>query len=156
MRLVVFGWGNESRGDDGIGPLLLRELENAGWDEAELIEDFQLQIEHALDLKGAELALFLDAGRNTPDPFMFREIFASGGMTHTSHALAPESVLDIYRQIEKVEPPPSFLLCVSGERFGLGDALSQEGAARLKLARAFLRQLGEKRTPETWRHLVKA
>ena len=26
MRLVVFGWGNESRGDDGLGPLLLARI----------------------------------------------------------------------------------------------------------------------------------
>jgi hydrogenase maturation protease len=156
MRLVVFGWGNESRGDDGIGPLMLRGLEDAGWDETELIEDFQLQLEHALDLKGAELALFLDAGRNTPAPFLFREIFSRGGMTHTSHALAPESVLDVYRQIEKTAPPPSFLLCVRGESFGLGEGLSQQGAARLEQARAFLGRLGETRTPEAWRSLAQA
>ena len=26
MRLVVFGWGNEARGDDGLGPLLLARI----------------------------------------------------------------------------------------------------------------------------------
>ncbi|MBB4198827.1 hypothetical protein CCR94_09125 [Rhodoblastus sphagnicola] len=156
MRLVVFAWGNESRGDDGIGPLLLRALENAGWDEAELIEDFQLQIEHALDLRGADLALFLDAGRDTPAPFFFREIFPRGGMTHTSHALAPESVLDVFRQIEQAAPPPSFLLCVRGTSFGLGEGLSPQGAARLDQARAFLGRLGEARRPDAWRDAARA
>jgi hydrogenase maturation protease len=154
MRVVVFGWGNESRGDDGIGPLLLRSLESAGWDEAELIEDFQLQLEHALDLRGADLALFLDAGRDTRAPFLFREIFPRGGMTHTSHALAPESVLDVFSRIEKAAPPPSFLLCVRGESFGLGEGLSPQGAARLQQARVFLSRLGEARTPEAWRRAV--
>ena len=64
-----------SRGDDGLGPLLLARIAEAGWDNAELIEDFQLQIEHALDLQGADLALFIDAGKDTPAPFSFREIF---------------------------------------------------------------------------------
>jgi hypothetical protein len=33
-------------------------------------EDFRLQIEHALDLEGTEAALFLDAGKGTPPPFV--------------------------------------------------------------------------------------
>ena len=151
MRTVVFGWGNESRGDDGIGPLLLRRLEKAGWNDTELIEDFQLQLEHALDLKGAELALFLDAGVGAKAPFLFREILPRGEMTHTSHALAPESVLDVFRRIEKAAPPPSFLLCVRGESFGLGEGLSQQGSERLEQACVFLDRLGRSRTPEAWR-----
>ena len=152
MRLVVFGWGNVSRGDDGIGPLLLERLQHAGWDEAELIEDYQLQLEHALDLRGADLALFLDAGKDTLAPFAFGEIAPrGGGMTYTSHALSPESVLDVYRQIESADPPPSFLLCVRGESFGLGEGLSELGAARLEKAWVFLRELGETRTDAAWR-----
>ena len=74
MRLVVFGWGNDARGDDGLGPLLLARVARAAWPDVHAIEDFQLQIEHALDLDGADLALFLDAGKDTPAPFVFVEI----------------------------------------------------------------------------------
>ena len=31
MHLVIFGWGNVSRGDDGLGPLLLARIAEAGW-----------------------------------------------------------------------------------------------------------------------------
>ena len=74
MRLVVFGWGNDARGDDGLGPLLLARVAGARWPDVTTIEDFQLQIEHALDLEGADMALFLDASVSAPPPFAFREI----------------------------------------------------------------------------------
>ena len=45
--------------------------------EFELLEDFQLQIEHALDLAGRRLALFIDAGTGTPAPFAFYAIDAA-------------------------------------------------------------------------------
>ncbi|MGO9391563.1 hydrogenase maturation protease [Rhodoblastus sp.] len=151
MKLVVFGWGNVSRGDDGIGPLLLSRIEQADWEEALLIEDYQLQLEHALDLDGAELALFIDAGTGTPAPFSFREIFSRQGMTHTSHALAPESVLAVFYQVTGKTPPPAFLLCVRGEDFELGAGLSLEGAARLEQAWEFLQRLREKPAPDSWR-----
>jgi hydrogenase maturation protease len=151
MKLVVFGWGNVSRGDDGVGPLLLARIEQAGWDEATFIEDYQLQLEHALDLEGADLALFIDAGAHTPAPFSFREIFPREGMTHTSHALAPESVLAVFVQVTGKTPPPAFLLSVRGENFELGAGLSAEGAARLEQAWDFVQRLHQTPATEFWR-----
>ena len=155
MNLVVFGWGNVSRGDDGVGPLLLARIEQSGWDDALLIEDYQLQLEHALDLEAADLALFIDAGTGTPAPFSFREIFAREGMTHASHALAPESVLAVFVQVIGKTPPPAFLLCVRGETFELGAGLSPEGAARLELAWDFLERLRQEPKAESWRALAR-
>jgi hydrogenase maturation protease len=151
MKLVVFGWGNVARGDDALGPLLLARIAETQWPDSILIEDYQLQIEHALDLDGADLALFLDAGRDTPAPFAFSEIFPRRGLTHLSHALAPESVLSIFEQTLGRKAPPAFLLCVRGENFDLGAELSAEGAARLEAAWILLRQLETARGAESWR-----
>jgi hydrogenase maturation protease len=151
MNLVIFGWGNVSRGDDGMGPLLLARIAEAGWDDATLIEDFQLQIEHALDLQGAELAMFIDAGKDTPAPFSFREIFPQDGLTHTTHALSPDSVLAVYRKVTGKTPPPAFLLCVRGESFELGEPLSADGATRLEAAWDFLQRLKQALTADGFR-----
>ena len=69
--VVILACGNPSRGDDALGPLLLEHLE--AWLAAEglsngfeLIGDFQLNIEHALDLAGRRLALFIDAPGAVP------------------------------------------------------------------------------------------
>ena len=69
-RLVIFGYGNPSRGDDALGSLLLARAETEvdrlpGLDVA-LVEDFQLQVEHALDLEDRDLALFIDAAETGP------------------------------------------------------------------------------------------
>lgn len=151
MRLVVFGWGNDARGDDGLGPLLLERVVRAGWTDVQAIEDFQLQIEHALDLEGADLALFLDAGKGTPAPFGFAEIKPARGATHTTHALAPEAVLDVYARALGKAPPPAFTLCVRGEHFELGQGLSPEASERLEAAWSFVKELMRDRTLESWR-----
>jgi len=139
--VVIFAIGNPSRGDDAIGPeicgRLQKWLENEGMaDQFELIEDFQLQIEHALDLQGRALALFIDAGINTPAPFIFSQIYPSTAVAHTTHALAPEAVLQVYCHTEGDAPPPAFVLCVSGNAFELGAALSSP--AQQNCAEAFL------------------
>ncbi len=137
--IVVFAVGNPSRGDDAIGPELCgrleKWLENAGLsDRVELIEDFQLQIEHALDLQGRALAIFVDAGEGTPAPFDFREIFPSTAVAHTTHALSPQAVLQVFLQTEGHEPPPAFVICVRGESFELGDALSPAALGHVEAA----------------------
>lgn len=139
-EVAVFAAGNRGRGDDAIGPLLLERL--ASWLAAEahagefaLIEDYQLQIEHALDLQGKRLALFVDAGRGTPAPFGFYAIGAArASAAYATHALPPQGVLEVFRQFARAEPPPSFVLCVRGERFELGAGLSAAAEAHLEAA----------------------
>jgi hydrogenase maturation protease len=151
LRLVVFGWGNDARGDDGLGPMLLERVARAAWPDVTTVEDFQLQIEHALDLDGAEAALFVDAGKDTPAPFRFTEIGPARGESHTTHALAPEAVLDIYARSLRRPPPPAFTLCMRGERFELGEGLSTEARERLEAAWAFVQGLMRERSVEGWR-----
>ena len=157
--VVVFAVGNPSRGDDAIGPEICGRLENwlknAGLAErVELIEDFQLNIEHALDLEGRELALFIDAGENTPPPFVFARIFPSTATAHTTHALPPEAVLQVYRQTEGGDPPPSYVLCVCGDRFDLGEGLSAAAQSRIAEAMAWLERLFSAPTPVEWSALA--
>jgi hydrogenase maturation protease len=156
LKLVVFGWGNDARGDDGLGPMLLDRVGRAALPDVTTIEDFQLQIEHALDLDGANLALFLDAGRDTPDPYAFTEIAARRDASHTTHALSPEALLDVYRRSLGREPPPAFVLCVRGESFELGESLTDQARERLEAASEFLMRLMRERTPEAWRRAAQA
>lgn len=153
--VVVFAIGNPSRGDDALGPTihgrLAEWLENAGLaGHFELFEDFQLNIEHALDLVGRELALFIDAGSGTPSPFTFYPVSAQAGIAHTSHALPPHSVLQVFKQTMGSEPPPSFVLCVHGEQFVLGAPLSEVAQRNADAACAFLFTLCREAQPDHW------
>jgi hydrogenase maturation protease len=157
--VVVFAVGNSSRGDDAIGPELCGQLEkwlkNEGLeDQVELIEDFQLQIEHVLDLQGRQLALFIDAGENTPAPYTFKQIAPATGIAHTTHELPPEAVLQVYLQTEGCEPPPSFVLCVSGEKFELGEPLTATASKHVEVAFDLLMQLCRKASLVEWRSSI--
>jgi hydrogenase maturation protease len=158
-EVVVFALGNRSRGDDAIAPLLLERLEpwlaaEAQAHEFELIDDFQLQIEHALDLQGRRLALFIDAGVDTPGPFRFYPIVATpAAATSSTHELSPQGVLEVYRRFEGVEPPPSFILCVRGERFELGEGLSSTAEVHVDTAWRHLKRLCLRPDADLWREL---
>lgn len=144
--VLIFAVGNESRGDDAIGPLLLQRL--ASWldsedivDRFELLEDFQLQVEHAMDMVGRELVLFIDTGMDTPEPFAFYRIPSKDNRMLFSHAITPEAILSTYLQVYKQATPPAFALCVRGERFELGALPSPEAKQRMELTMKFLQEL---------------
>ena len=157
--VVILACGNPSRGDDALGPLLLDRLQD--WLDGqrlapgfELIGDFQWQVEHALDLVGRRLALFIDAGQQTPAPFIFRWAHASGRVLPSTHSLSPEAVLAVLPRIGQ-PVPPAFVLCVAGECFALGEGLS--GAAGVHADRAFALLQELCRSPTAWEtHLTAA
>ena len=132
--VLVLAVGNPSRGDDAIGPELASRIEEARLPGVEVIVEFQLQVENALDLAGRERVVFVDAGTGTPEPFELRRVHPDAEFLHTSHALSPEAVLATYRRVTGNEPPEAWLLCVRGESFELGEALSTMAAARLEAA----------------------
>lgn len=155
-RVVVFAWGNASRGDDGIGPAIADRLAAAALPGVDVVEDYQLQLEHALDLGDADIALFVDAGRETPAPFSLTEIAASDDASAFSHALSPETVLGVYRRISGGMPPPAFALAVRGEHFELGAALSGEVAGRVEAATAMATALCRNPTADAWRRAARS
>lgn len=140
--VLVFAIGNESRGDDALAPLLVRELggEAALAGRAELLDDYQLQVEHVTDLVGRSAVLFVDADVSCDAPFHFSAIDAAHDNSYTSHAMTPFALLHAYRQVYCADAPPCFLLRIRGYGFELGEALSEEAAANLKRATAKVRE----------------
>ena len=152
--VLVIGIGNPSRGDDALGPALLRQVEALGAGGLEVLEDFQLQIEHSLDLVDRALVLFLDASVDAPAPFEFRRLRPAREPGWSTHALGPEAVLHLFEAVQRRAPPPAYLLAVRGERFGLGQPLSEPATRNLAEANAFVARLVGDARPEAWRTLA--
>lgn len=141
--VLVLAVGNLSRGDDALGPLLAERVAAASLADVEVIADYQLQVEHALDLVDRRRVIFVDAGVGTPSPFEFQWVVPAADFLHTSHALSPEAVLATYVRVQGKPPPECWLLCIRGERFGLGDDLTDEARERLEAAtQALLNVIG--------------
>jgi hydrogenase maturation protease len=138
--VLVLAIGNPSRGDDALGPELAARLEAAALPGVEVIVEFQLQVENALDLVGRERVIFVDAGTGTPAPFEWRRVVPAADFLHTSHALSPEAVLATYQRITAKAAPESWVLCVRGEAFELGEGLSEVAIRHLEAAWQQLRQ----------------
>lgn len=136
--ILVLGWGNLSRGDDALGPLFIAGLQKALDDGArelvEFQEDFQLQIEHALDLVDRQHVLLVDASVSCNAPFEARLLLALRDTSYTSHALSPETLLQVFLDFQGGPPPPTTLLAIRGESFELGAPMGDTATCNLQQA----------------------
>ena len=153
-RLVILACGNESRGDDALGPLLLGRIHAQARPEVDCVLDFQLNIEHALDMVGAELVLFIDADVSAEPPFRFERLAPEPGQHYSTHALPPASVLAVYKQLNGAEPPPAFVLGVRGDSFELGTTLSRQAVNNMEAAEQFLDRLLAAPDADAWQALA--
>lgn len=146
--LLVLAVGNPSRGDDALGPWLLDHLATGAARHArrvELLTDFQLQVEHAVDLVGRRAVLFVDAAHPprspapghaavTPGSATLDRVRPEPGRDWTTHTLSPQRLLAVYEQVTGCSAPPAWVLAIEGQSFELGEPLSATG--RASLARA--------------------
>lgn len=151
--LLIFAYGNPSRGDDALGPLLLERLAALNLPHIELLTDFQLQVEHAVDLQGRALVLFIDASVSCPPPYAFTRLAAIKDTSFTSHAMSPAAVLQAYHELYG-EPPPAYLLAVRGDNFELGEPLGEAAATNLEAAFGLLLKLGAEPNAKSWDEII--
>jgi hydrogenase maturation protease len=143
--VLVFACGNPSRGDDALGPVFVERIAACFADAVaegrlELLGDFQLQAEHALDLVGREVVVFVDASVSCAAPFAWTQVQPSREVGYTTHVMSPAAVLATYVLVHGSDPPPAHVLAIRGEAFELGAPLSAIAAANLDAA---IRHFGE-------------
>ncbi len=131
---LVLAIGNPSRGDDAIGPLVAERLQALSLHGVEVLTDFQLQVEHALDLCGRTGVIFVDAAATGAEPFALTPLAAAPELPHTSHSLSPAEVLQTCIQLTGATPPAAQLLAIRGYEFELGRPLSAQAMRNLEAA----------------------
>jgi hydrogenase maturation protease len=132
--ILIFGWGNPSRGDDALGPLFVERVAALRLPGVECLTDFQLQVEHALDLAGRQRILFVDASLDAPPPFRHSRLSPVHDASFSTHAMTPEAVMQVYADLHDEDPPPCTLLAIRGEAFELGEPMSAPASVNLESA----------------------
>ena len=152
--VLVFTWGNPSRGDDALGTQAYDRLRQQGFAAVDILTDFQLQIEHAIDLEDRQCILFIDASITASAPFEFYQLKPVQDDSFTTHAMSPQSLLAVYEKVNRQTAPPAFMLSIRGYEFSLGSPLSSKAATNLTEAMHFLDQLLTETDPDKWLQLA--
>jgi hydrogenase maturation protease len=139
--VLVIGYGNPARRDDGLGPALaeaVRELRLPGVD---VDADYQLTVEDAAAAAEHDVVVFADAAQAGPEPFSFRRVEPVGGLGFSSHGCEPAGVMALARDLFGARAK-GYILGIRGYDFGqFREGLTERAESNLAAARDFLRQV---------------
>ncbi len=136
-RVLVLGYGNPGRQDDGLGPAVAAGIERLGWPNVTASDNYQLNIEDAIDVSEHDFVWFVDAAKTGAEPYSVREVRPTAEIEFTSHLVRPEAILAIARRCCG-RSPPAFLLAVRGYDFEFVEELTPAAADNLRSALAML------------------
>lgn len=132
-RILVLGYGNPGRQDDGLGPAAATAV--AAWAEpgVDVEAEYQLNIEHGADLADYDTVVFVDASTDAPEPYELKRIAPSDAVTFTTHAVSPGSVLAIAAD-HFGAAPEAWVLAIRGYEFAFTEALTPKAGENLASA----------------------
>jgi hydrogenase maturation protease len=136
-RILVLGYGNPGRQDDGLGPAAAAQIESVGWPNLTAFDNYQLNIEDAMEVAAHDIVWFVDAAKTGPSPYAVRNVSPAATIEFTSHLLRPEAILAIASQYYGASPQ-AFVLAIRGYEFEFIEALTPGAGENLRAALAML------------------
>ena len=141
-QILIVGYGNPMRGDDGLGWTVAAELFRQNRSaEIEILPCHQLTPELASNMQAVEVVVFVDCARDgVPGELRCVEVQPAADPLTFTHDLTPAGLLSLTCELFGA-CPRTYLLSICGAQFGTGSSFSPEVARSLPQLKEALRQL---------------
>jgi len=141
LRVLVYGYGNPGRQDDGLGAALVSELEQAQIPNVDYDCNYQLNIEDADNISVYDVVIFADASLDAEEPFTFSKVSPSNEITFSTHAISAESVVALCSDIYEKQPD-TYMIAIPGYEWELmNEGLTQKAKENLEAALVFMKKI---------------
>ena len=137
--IIVYGYGNPGRQDDGLGPLLIDKLEADNLAGVALDSNYQLNIEDAYEVAQGKAVIFVDASIDGGEPFTFEPVTASNEITFTTHSMAPNSVVALSQELYNRDLE-AYILAIRGYEWEFDTPMTPKAEENLSAAYQFVRE----------------
>ena len=97
--ILVYGYGNPGRLDDGLGPALAAMLEKRNQPGITVDSNYQLSVEDAELVSRHKAVVFLDASVNGPEPFGVEKVVPDGNCSFSTHSVSPAQVMGLAEEL---------------------------------------------------------
>jgi hydrogenase maturation protease len=134
-KILVIGYGNPLRRDDGLGQIAAHRIETLVQDrDVKVMVRHQMGIELAEDLKDADLAIFIDAHvGDRPGILKVEKIVPDDAVPGSfSHHLSPGVLLGCVQALYN-KHPETVVYSIVAESFDYGEGLSPSVEATLPM-----------------------
>jgi hydrogenase maturation protease len=146
--VLVYGYGNPGRQDDGIGPALADEIRGLELSFVDTDSGYQLNIEDAELIKAYDLVIFLDTTVEDVEGFRVKKIEPLDKTGFTSHQVLPESIAFLCRELFGSNPS-IWLIGIKGYAFNYIEGFTEKAKDNyfraLNFLKLILRLYGERK-----------
>ena len=126
--LLVIGYGNTLRSDDGVGPRVADAVDALRLPGVWTLTCHQLSPEHAEPISQADRVIFVDAAVDGPREVQLRALAPNDTSQLMAHAADPRTMLALARDVFG-HAPAAWWLTIPATELGFGEALSRETEA---------------------------
>jgi hydrogenase maturation protease len=144
MRILIYGYGNPGRQDDGLGIEVTNRLEDwvlkyqlAGF---EFENNYQLNIEDSTAIADKDLVIFADASEEEIDDFCLSVVDGSSKVAFTTHAASPGYIVQLCKELFQKEPVV-LLLHIKGYEWAFREGISERASENLDQAFEYMKTL---------------
>lgn len=142
--ILLIGYGNPGRLDDGLGPALAEALSGSGVD-ADIDSDYQLTVEDALAVSQHKVIIFVDAAAQGSEPFYFKRLVSENNISFSSHSISPAALIGLAEELFHVKVD-GYILGIRGYCFNeYEEKLSEKAVKNLNAAIEFISDVIEKK-----------
>ena len=143
MNILIYGYGNPGRQDDGLGNAFTSRIQE--WVAIEGLHDFhfdsnyQLNIEDAEAIAGMDLVIFADASEEEIDDFCLSKVDGTSGVSFTTHAASPGYIVKLCEDLFN-KKPLVLLLHIKGYEWEFKEGLSEQASENLNAALVYMKK----------------
>jgi hydrogenase maturation protease len=121
--LLVIGYGNTLRADDGVGPRVAEAVEALRLPGVRTLTCQQLSPEHAEPISRAEVVVFVDAAVDARAEVQWRPLVPTDSSQLMAHAADPRTMLALSRDVFG-HAPKAWWLTIPAVDLGFSESLS--------------------------------
>jgi hydrogenase maturation protease len=139
-ELLVVGYGNTLRHDDGVGPRIAEAVEELNLPGVRTLVSQQLSPEHAEPVARARRVIFVDAAVDQAEDVKFRKLVPGDTTQLMAHAADPRTMLALARDVFG-HAPEAWWLTIRAVKLGFGTDFSSEADAGFQKSVAAIKKL---------------
>lgn len=139
-QVLVIGYGNTLRADDGVGPRVAEAVEALNLPGVRTMTCQQLSPEHADPISKAETVIFVDAAVDAPQEVQWRPLEPNDSSQLMAHAADPRTMLALSRDVFG-HTPKAWWLTIPATTLEFSETLSPEAERGCAKAIATIRSL---------------
>jgi hydrogenase maturation protease len=137
--ILVIGYGNELRRDDGLGPRVARAVAEWGLPDVRALARHQLTPELTETVAGADAVFFVDAAADDEPGVRIRPVRSEGLGSVLGHMSSPAELLDLAAVLHD-RRPTAWLVTIHAADLRFGEELSPSATQGMEEALQHIRR----------------